>query len=143
MKTTKIKVGEATEDQLDWLLVKLRGMDTDRWLGTWKRPEVRYLLAHPTSDPGWMQAITEKEGISTTTIHDGPAKWAAYLDDGQDNIDSMMFGHTSLVAAARCHIVSELGPIVEVPTVLVETTPMDSQDHSATDEQTADPAPGQ
>jgi hypothetical protein len=143
MKTTKIKVFEATVSQLDWLLVKQHGMDADRWLDTWKRPELRYLLAHPTTDPVWMNKITEKEGISTTTIHDGPAKWAAYLDDGQDNIDSMMFGHTSLVAAARCHIVSELGPIVEVPTVLVETTPMDSQDHSATDEQTADPAPGQ
>lgn len=143
MKTSKVKVSEATESQLDWLLVKQHGMDADRWLNTWKHPELRYLLAHPTTDPVWMNKITEQEWISTTTIHDGPTKWAAYLDDGRDNIDSMMFGRTSLISAARCHIASKLGPVVDIPVELVETKSPVSQDDSVGDEEASDPVPGQ
>lgn len=128
----KIKVSEATNIQLDWLVAKCEHGDA---VFLYRREPLRIvhknglpipaindpdgdqfaLYLEYTTDPSQMWPIIEREMINPTTIHDGPTKWAAYLDDGRDNSESMMFGPTLLIAAARCFVVSCLGETAEMP----------------------------
>ena len=93
----KIKVDEATGPSLNWLVMKCEGGSPDR----------KYT---PSSD--WAQGgpIIEREGISL--IPNQP--WTAELENNDFFIISEN-GHTPLIAAMRCYVVSKLGEVVEVP----------------------------
>ena len=145
MKTTKVKVSEATNAQLDWLVAKCEGMEIriePPWHIFAKRPGKGFEYFTPSTNKSQMNPIIKRERISMLDPKNTLC-WPWMADKGDVRGYSYGPDRSPLVAAARCHIVSEPGPIVEVPTVLVETTPMDSQGHTAADEQTADPAPGQ
>ena len=158
METTRIAVSEATSVQLDWLMAKCEGLPIRRdpmafgissanggyWVwdetprGRMSRIGKEY---SPTGDPALMWPLIESKGIGTTPWYrDGHLiEWTAK----RRGLDFMQRGPSSLIAAARCHIVSELGPVVDVPIDLVETAPPDSQDHGGVDDHPAAPAPGQ
>ena len=133
MKT--IKVAEATNTQLDWLVaiangwhdVKITAFADPRY------PEECFfrpskvvdgvevcgsgLRWSPTTNPAQMWPIIEQERIATTpfTVSVGPdagtKEWFANTERNSCYSD----GSTSLIAAARCYVTSKLGETVEVP----------------------------
>jgi hypothetical protein len=160
MKTIRIKVSAANNTQLDWLVAKCEGLPIRRdpmafgissvnggyWVwdetprGRMSRIGKEY---SPTNDPALMWLITHRKKIATRPAvgHHAPVDgWQATT---WPTLDWPHQGETSLVAAARCHITSTLGPVVDVPIDLIETAPQVSQDNSVVDEETSDPAPGQ
>ena len=119
MKT--IKVSEATNTQLDWLVAKCEGhrvgiyntgevylIDTP-----WKNKNTIKWIAvfRPSSAWSQMGPIIERERISirfwdnTQVVHtympNSGAEWSE--------------GPTALIAAARCYVVSRVGEFTEVP----------------------------
>jgi hypothetical protein len=120
MKT--IKVSEATNAQLDWLVYECekRAGRTDvymRWFGD-GRKDAPWCNGpfHPSTD--WAQGgpIIEREHISTTFqgIIYGEHWWAS-LGDPTDEETMGYTGPTPLIAAMRCYVASKLGETVEVP----------------------------
>lgn len=117
MKT--IKVSEATELQLDWLVATCEG----HLASVTKSGEVAILREGITDyfDPhrnwGWAGPIKERQGISS-----GPAAgggfWAGKcpINDGET---LGMEGLTELIAIARCYVASVMGETVEVPEELL------------------------
>ena len=108
----KIKVAEATNIQLAWLVEQLEGCLSDDPI-----PTRSY-----TTDWSLMGPIIEREMIQLSTIYIigiSNDKWGAFLDDGQDFVQSMLGGPTLLIAAARCYVASKLGDEVEVPEELL------------------------
>lgn len=113
MKT--IKVADATNTQLDWLVTNCelgRRLADGEHVKPWVQEQIlNGLHADPyTSDPAQMWPIIEREHIST------------YWNTGEDYCRARVAalpicttGHTSLIAAARCYITSKLGETVEVP----------------------------
>lgn len=107
MKT--IKVSEATNTQLDWLVARALGKRPS--LFVFKQTGALAAEHHYTTDPAQMWPIIDRQRISirywdnTPVVHaymPGPdAEWSE--------------GATGILAAARCFIVSKLGEIVEVP----------------------------
>ena len=72
----------------------------------------------------WAQGgpIIDREGISTRLNHKQAQLWEAYIwlptQHDQSEADSssyIAFGMTPLIAAMRCHALSQLGDEVEVP----------------------------
>lgn len=108
MKT--IKVAEATNKQLDWLVAKCEGHDVgfDAYGVMIERSRVTDRF-DPTTNPGWMWPIIERERITTLACdHDWEAQSRAAPLVAVE-------GPTALIAAARCYVVSKLGEEVEVP----------------------------
>lgn len=113
-----IKVSEATNIQLDWLVAKAEGLDPqyDRFShgGVWYGWTVSYPnryrhLPKFTTDPSHMWPIIEREKISTLACdHD----WEA---QSQTVPLVAVEGPTALIAAARCYVGSKMGEEVEVP----------------------------
>lgn len=122
MKT--IKVAEATNLQLDWLVAKCEGLADEH------DPFPRHAY---TVSPDAMWPIIEREGISIlapTTYYIGPEghpfqikHWRASKgmkpDPTQEGGIVHMRGYSGLIAAARCYVASKLGETVEVPEELV------------------------
>ena len=105
----KIKVSEATTDQLDWMVAKCEGMTDYEWPLVWQnfRSECRY-----TTD--WAQGgpIIERERISVISdYHEIKEGWLAENYEGTGK----SFGSTTLIAAMRCYVTSRLGAEVEIP----------------------------
>lgn len=99
-KMVKIKLSEATDTQLDWLVAKCEGVDVSEGL----TDDERY-----STNPALMQPIMEREGIATCKPNS--KGWLAH---------NYLFGHyisgrTMLIAAARCYVAGKMGLIVEVP----------------------------
>jgi hypothetical protein len=119
----KIKVSEATNIQLDWLVAKCEGKGL-----CILRPDLLAAgLVSPrpyTTDPSQMQPIMERELLATLPYFysagyhhpNGLWVWRAYVL-GPNNLDDTCEheGPTPLVAAARCYVASKLGETVEVP----------------------------
>ena len=112
MKT--IKVAEATELQLDWLVAKCLGEHEDETLD----PLTWLCTAKPTGCwdfcTNWEQAgpIIQREGISRYRM---TSDWsAAYSPSG-----ATQDGPTPLIAAMRCYVAGRLGDEGEVPEELV------------------------
>lgn len=105
MKT--IKVAEATELQLDWLVAKCEGAlpaSYDDWTQTWP---------HYSSNMSGV-AILVRERIGVGPRPEGsvwPEPWLAASPED----DAMFWGPTPLIAAMRCYVTSKLGDTVEVP----------------------------
>ena len=97
MKT--IKVAEATELQLDWLVARIEGDELPKSGGKG--------LDYSTD---WAQGgpLIEREGIS---IYRMTSDWSAAYNPSGATQD----GPTPLIAAVRCYLVSKLGDSAEVP----------------------------
>lgn len=119
MKT--IKVVEATNLQLDWLVWKCAGgIDAypktgsgKAFLKLWNGNTAKYV--HPTADPAQMHPIIEREGISTVSQGDAHEWIASLWNYNTQDWHMHKTGATPLIAAARCYVVSKLGEEVEVP----------------------------
>jgi hypothetical protein len=103
MKT--IKVSEASNTQLDWLVAKCEGND---WLfesfdGT-SPPGASY-----TTDGSLGEPIIEREKIQSGYIATFK-EWECRMRGGNRSV-----GPTMLVAAMRCYIISAQGETAEVP----------------------------
>ena len=122
MKT--IKVAEATQLQLNWLVAKVEGKDgvlhddgitrciviaapSGVYKGTYS-PSIKWAQGGP---------IKTRERISTQIKHDG--WWVACIYNVNDDPTYMQLGSSELVAAMRCYVTSKLGNTVEVPEELV------------------------
>lgn len=123
MKT--IKVSEATDIQLDWLVAKALGLNVyipayadSPWLmarsGTfdYRCPD----FSTDWSDGG---PVMEQERLAPEPLLDSNCvliKWRCrnWKGDGSD-----FYGPTPLIAAMRCYVASKFGEEVEVPDELV------------------------
>ena len=121
MKT--IKVAEATERQLDWLVAKCEGLELHRnalldgqikegwWVsGYYIDPNNWIPLSLLNYSTNWSQGgqVIEREGIS---IYRMASDWsAAYNPSG-----AAQDGPTPLIAAMRCYVADRLGDAAEVP----------------------------
>lgn len=122
----KIKVSEATNTQLDWLVAKCEGAQGIRFDGRWWRVHFggaeEYLgNLDYTADWSQMGPIIERETISVVHRHRRPPhpegdRWNAII---LSNNKRGWYGPTPLIAAARCFVASKLGDEVEVPEELV------------------------
>ena len=125
MKT--IKVAEATNTQLDWLVAKCESTTPpqhDTVAAWWFTIDGK----DRTTSPRWAQAFnpTRRGDHMVPIIERAESytlkKWAearpdlayqCHIWDGV--VDYQGFGPTSLIAAARCYVASKLGETVEVP----------------------------
>jgi hypothetical protein len=117
MKT--IKVSEATNIQLDWLVAKCEGLPLGpRGFVIYRDGEGDAAGYTPSTD--WAQGgpIIEREKIDLYhRTNDGTwtaAKWNDTLGGGELTSKTSACP-TPLIAAMRCYVVSELGDTVEVP----------------------------
>ena len=144
----KIKVSEATNTQLDWLIAKCEGLEVEsiqtlrsggQYLNVWTvccltGEREHTTIWEPTTDWGQGGQIIEREFIAVFSIETCPfeGQWAAdqnrhqqlSTDEMGDELYSfypsgLQYGPTPLVAAMRCMVVSKLGSEVEVPEGLV------------------------
>lgn len=118
----KIKVSEATNIQLDWLVAKCEGhqwrcpwmLEKDgyaAWMSyerAWGSPTPEY-----TTDWSQMGPIIERVVLSLIRRTDG--QWTADNFSVMTRPQHLEFGPTALIAAARCYVMSKLGEEVEVP----------------------------
>ena len=120
MKT--IKVAEATQLQLDWLVAYAQGRTPTLnmnshgrvWHGWWLATGGEYERM-PNYSNDWAQGgpILEREGISIIFHEQGD--WTASNLHGPVCEE----GPTPLIAAMRCYVAGRLGDTVEVPEELV------------------------
>lgn len=130
----KIKVAEATNIQLDWLVAKAEGnlypigdirlLDGNVFsieAGDYERSD-RWQQYSPSTD--WEQGgpIIEREKIEVTPPlpdwcrKDNDLDWmATSMPHDYEGVTTLEVGPTPLIAAMRCFVVSKLGEEVEVP----------------------------
>lgn len=105
MKT--IRVSEATNTQLDWLVAKALGAEGAMLKHLFHyRPDF-----HPTTNPAQMWPTIDRERISIR-FWDNTQDVHAYMPNSDA---AWSEGPTALIAAARCFVASKLGDVVEVP----------------------------
>lgn len=121
----KVKVSEATNTQLDWLVAKCEGYEVafDSYGVIIRRMDIVDRF-EPTIEWGWMGPIIKRQllqvnphFLSAGYQHPkGLWEWEAYVL-GPTSIDDNyeQHGPTPLIAAARCYVASKLGEEVEVP----------------------------
>lgn len=111
MTTVKIKVADATENQIDWLVAKIEGVDLTGGLTDDERYSTSWALGGP---------IIERKEIDIERYRNDPyvKTWFATQMHNPANTE-VQRGETPLIAAMRCHIVGELGEEVEIPKGLV------------------------
>ena len=135
MNMKKIKVSEASNIQLDWLVVKCEGAKEIRFDGEFWRvlidedhflPYEEYLgNLDYTTDWSQMGPIIEREIGNLWKINkldpSEPDVWTAvsYLKAPDGTLLYYEDGPTPLIAAARCYVAHKLGEEVEVPEELV------------------------
>jgi len=117
----KIKVSEATNRQLDWLVAVCEGRapslhEYSKGGGEWfilMQTGVYRTVCAFTDSAAQMWPVIEREKISTLACD---RDWEA-----QSRTVPLVAveGPTSLIAAARCYVVSKLGEEVEVPDELI------------------------
>lgn len=126
MKT--IKVAEATNTQLDWLVARCEGAESiafngEYWIVTDVINGWEYLgNLNYTTSPDLMWPIIEREEIGTrrnVPCSKGREWEASPSPTAKGAGGAWGYGSTSLVAAARCYVASKLGETVEVPEELV------------------------
>jgi len=114
MKTKMIKVSEATNTQLDWLVAKCRGI-LQEWANDAGTGRVLRAPSYcrPTTDRAQAMELVESEGVCLRRGHSG--WWFAYQLTVNDEEVFLVLSATLLVAVARCYVASKLGENVEVP----------------------------
>lgn len=125
MKT--IKVSEATDAALDWLVATCEGYEIrpvmrGMKIGVRNYEHEPWWVFTPSNDPAQAYPIIDREGIGffcnrTAKIGarykpDAGADWRAFA---LNKHGEHFFGPTPLIAAMRCRVVSKLGKTVEVP----------------------------
>lgn len=129
MKT--IKVSEATNIQLDWLVAECEGATDlaydgitlsfrlDGQLKVLAKGWAQSMSYTPTTDWAQMGPIIEREEIGVGVSDTGnvpETKWVAVITKGNE---AWVHGPTPLIAAARCYVASKLGDEVEIPKELM------------------------
>lgn len=109
----KIKVSEATELQLDWMVTKIKGeVNLEYYF------PMRFRGAHIGGKfnytTNWAQGgpIIEREEITVLRCF---GKWRAEKEDNEGDTAWAEDGPTPLIATMRCYVASKLGDEVEVP----------------------------
>lgn len=119
-QTKQIKVAEATDMQLDWLVATCQGRTPSlheyskregRWFILMQTGMYRTVCAFSTE---WSQMgpIIDREEI---TIDYRDSETQARKWTGDDFIHALAGKKRGLIAAARCYVASKLGETVEVP----------------------------
>lgn len=112
----KVKVSEATNLQLDWMVAKCEGVDGEA-------ARLFHDEGHYNYSTDWSQGgpLIEREEISVIVDRDRVfdaeepvERWYATLPMICD-AEYTEYGPTPLIAAMRCFVVSRLGDEVEVP----------------------------
>lgn len=119
----KIKVSEATPNQLDWMVAKCLQVAAPKnnplyWKAVFShwgdyRGSTRFSTEWAQGGP-----IVEREGLTVSEENQNPVLWSSYLrqnlfkDDGSEHWQT---GPTPLIAAMRCYVASKLGDEVEIP----------------------------
>ena len=117
----KIKVSEATPNQIDWLVSKAEGFidNYNSWLYEATLEEVADGSYHPSTN--WSQGgpIIEREKISTkyqhSMVYEDKHRWFATNDTDITDPITGEYGPTPLIAAMRCFVSAYLGAEVEIP----------------------------
>ena len=107
----KLKVSEATNTQLNWLVAKCEGFNAEALVQLAKKvPGKNYGCFLTNYSTNWSQSgpIIKRERIETR--YDGRQSWCAWI-----NGVGAVHGSTLLIAAMRCFVFSNLGNEVEVP----------------------------
>ena len=119
----KIKVSEATNNQLNWMVAACEHKALRHKYGSptfdpktkrvYETEGLRQIGVNfaPTTD--WSQGgpIIEREGVGIWPPDDTHPYWSA----GKEGLTQATFGPTPLIAGLRCVVMSELGEVVEVP----------------------------
>lgn len=116
MKT--IKVSEATNIQLDWLVAKCEGAYKGWPLKDWLEQRKFDTSWRYTTDPAQMWPIIERMAEEGFSLGEKPETQAHARVGYKPMAGEYKFfgnGETMLIAAARCYVVSRLGETVEVP----------------------------
>ena len=133
----KIKVSEATNLQLDWLVAKCGGYfsTVGQQPAYWESAHgAKHFITmrddeghgvhwtHSSTDWGEGGPILERENITVGPYHDIDGAvildaWQAYIGWNEHELEPMhqTDGPTPLIAAMRCYVTSKLGDEVEVP----------------------------
>lgn len=113
----KVKVAEASDVVLDWMVTKCEGLSEKRLLNVDMWKHIRQQGGFRYSKE-WLHGgpIIEREKIQILPMFN-PEGWSARVAKRSKWLD----GPTSLIAAMRCYVTSKLGPEVEVPDELLET----------------------
>jgi hypothetical protein len=125
----KIKVAEASDFVLDWLVLQTLDLKdvlvAHGDISFALYPGVRKYF-RPSTDPVQAYPLIERACIATSPMPDGT--WRGYAPKGVRimhgrELYNWVFkavGPTVLIAAMRCYVASKLGDEVEVPDELVE-----------------------
>lgn len=126
MVQIKVRVSEATNTQLDWMVAVCKHEATRHKYGTptfdpktkriYETEGLRQIGVNfaPTAD--WSQGgpIIENAVVSLG-VEDGGWRALCWGTDGPNRELYSMRGTTPLIAAMRCYVVSRLGEEVEIP----------------------------
>lgn len=117
----KIKVSNATERQLDWLVAKCEGHDL---LNIYGYERMEFCPKYST-DRNVGGLIIEREKLTTTYVDDPGfcTGWvgATQLPSAKFDVESGTYypdgsiGPTPLIAGLRCYVGLRLGDVVEIP----------------------------
>jgi len=126
MKT--IKIAEATEAQIDYLVAKEEGYDCqfdDEVSGPWLAPREGYLhdekplsRFRPSTDYDQGMPILERKRIGINPWANA-GEWQAKIYNSAGRTLHMQFGPSMLIAGLRCFLASKLGDTVEIPEELL------------------------
>lgn len=119
MAMKQIKVSEATDPALDWLVAKCEWVE---W--TFETATTAEIVQDCHYSTNWAQGgpIIERERISLQHLGDRigwGARWPIWVPDGDGETIPAASGPTPLIAAMRCYVASKLGDTVEVPEELL------------------------
>ena len=114
----QIKVSEATNIQLDWLVARCEGLSLPPFPGRGGTKEcwinvspAGHDVFAPTTSWSQMGPIIDREKISIRHWDNTPVIHAYLPTPGSDWSE----GQTSLIAAARCYVTSKLGDTADIP----------------------------
>ena len=108
MKT--IKVAEATERQLDWLVARIEGDELPKSGGKGLDYSSDWAVGGPIIGRMFEQGLRLHTAEYVTGVHNKNLIAASL-----DSPNGFWFGPTPLIAAMRCFVTSRLGEEVEVP----------------------------
>jgi hypothetical protein len=109
---TQVKVSEATNIQLDWMVANAEGLDYNRidgsgWTTDCFTPSTDWSQGGPIIEREWLHV----EPWPSASVEEH--RWSCTQYDLPVPIGTL--GPTPLIAAMRCYVASKLGSEVEVP----------------------------
>jgi len=122
----KVKVSEATPQQLDWLVEKCE-YDAMPFVKAWVKERHLAGDVFTQASTDWSQGgpIIEREGLGLWYSANVVDENGTFLRDAGWYCETAggtfaVVGPTPLIAAMRCYVTSKLGDEVDVPKVLCE-----------------------